>query len=142
MEETRDFAKAGRRGFEAFTGGDTDAMLRLLHPDVVWEENQAMGFAGLARRYHGHAGVLQWVADTKEVWESLESHVEGALVESEGFVIVTRLTARGRQSIEVDMLVYNVFWSRDGLACRRRFYFDRDEAVAAARVAETDLIDR
>ena len=49
------------------------------------------------------------------------------------FVVESRLAARGRHDIEVDWVLFNVLWTRDAEEIvRRRIYFDRDEAFAAA----------
>src|SRR5215211_6122423 len=121
-------------GFAAFSRGDWQSVLRFLSPDCKWEENHAGGFPGLSRVYVGHDGLRKWMSDTREAWEAIQSEAEDIVevdtAEDPSFVVFTRLRGRGRQEIDVDMFLYNVFWTRAGKGVRRRVYFDREEALA------------
>ena len=127
-------------GFAAFSRGDWEAILAFLSPDCKWEENQAMGFPGLDRVYYGHEGLRKWLEDTREAWEAIRSEAEDIIevqtAREPSIIVVTRLSGRGRQDIQVDWRLYNVFWIEAEKAVRRRIYFDRDEALAQA--ARTD----
>jgi ketosteroid isomerase-like protein len=52
----RELADAGNRG-------DLDALVALLSPDVVWEENPEL--PGLREVYRGRAEVREWFAEDK-----------------------------------------------------------------------------
>jgi ketosteroid isomerase-like protein len=130
-------------GFVAFGRGDWKAILAFLSPDCKWEENQTTGFPGLDRVYYGHEGLRKWLQDTREVWEAIKSEPEDIIevqtAADPSLVVVTRLSGRGRQDIQVDMLLYNVFWSRAEKAVRRRIYFDREEAFAQAALSDREI---
>ena len=69
----------------------------------------------------------------RELWEQIESDVQG--IEQFGGVLVvdTIIRARARQALETDWHVYNVIWLRDGVVARRRAFVDRALARAAAK---------
>ncbi|GAC1436015.1 MAG: hypothetical protein NVSMB51_06560 [Solirubrobacteraceae bacterium] len=132
-----------REGFDAFNRGDLTSVLSWIAPDCQWEENQAGGFPGLDPVYVGAEGFRKWAEDTRAAWIHLESHPEDvaevATPDGPSFVVATRLAARGRHNLEVDWLLFNVIWTRDGFGVRRRIYFDRDEAFAWAARPSTSL---
>jgi len=130
-------------GFAAFSRGDWESMIPFLSPDCKWEENQAGGFPGLSRVYVGHDGLRKWMRDTRDVWEAIRSEAEEIIevetAEDPSFVVFTRLTGRGRQEIRVDMVLYNVFWTRAGKGVRRRVYLDREAALAQAALTDREI---
>jgi ketosteroid isomerase-like protein len=136
-------AKRVREAFDAFGRGDFESVIELFDAATKWEENQAGGFPGLDPLYVGPAGIRKWMHDTREAWQSIESLVEDLeevqTIDGPSFVVTTQLRARGRQDIEVDMSLYNVFWTSGDHLLRRRIYFDRDEAIAAAAQPSRDL---
>jgi ketosteroid isomerase-like protein len=132
-----------RQAFEAFGRGDFESVVELFDAATKWEENQAGGFPGLDPLYVGPAGFRKWMHDTRDAWQALKSLVEDLhevrTIDGPSFVVTTRLRARGRQDIEVGMSLYNVFWASDDRLLRRRIYFDRAEAIAAAALPSRDL---
>jgi ketosteroid isomerase-like protein len=130
-------------GFEAFGRGDWQLVQDWLSPDCRWEENALGGFPGLDPVYIGRDGFAKWMRDTREAWDAIESVAE-EVVEVQtpagpSFVVQSRLAARGRQNIEVDWVLFNVFWTRNAELVRRRIYFDREEAYAAAALSESEV---
>jgi ketosteroid isomerase-like protein len=133
-----------RAGFEAFGRGDWQFVQDWLSPDCQWEENPSGGFPGLDPVYIGRDGFAKWMRDTREAWDAIESVAE-EIVEVQTpagptFIVQSRLAARGRQNIEVDWVLFNVLWTRNAEAVvRRRVYFDREEAYAAAALSESEI---
>jgi ketosteroid isomerase-like protein len=133
-----------RAGFEAFGRGDWTFVQNLLSPDCKWEENHVGGFPGLDPVYVGHDGFAKWMHDTRELWEAIESDAEDVVEvqnqDGPAFVVSTRLSARGRQQIEVKWVLFNVLWTLGAKALvRRRIYFDRDEALSAATLSHAEI---
>jgi ketosteroid isomerase-like protein len=104
-------------------------------PDVVWEENEP-AFTGLERVYRGHEGLVRWFREVLEPWD-LYSVEELDLIEvGDSVVLQIRLQGRGGVSgAEVDMTVCNVFTFRDEKIVRRQLFYERDDALRAAREA-------
>lgn len=133
-----------RAGFEAFARGDWSFVQGLLAADCRWEENRVGGFPGLDPVYVGPAGFAKWMHDTHEAWGAIELRAD-EVVELDGlagptFVVVTRLSPRGRPSAELDWVLFNVLWTHNAEAVvRRRVYFDREEALAEAARSSSEL---
>jgi ketosteroid isomerase-like protein len=137
-------AETVRAGFEAFGRGDWTFVQDLLSPDCKWEENHVQGFPGLDPVYVGRDGLAKWMQDTRELWQTIESEAEDVVEvqnpDGPAFVVSTRLSARGRQEIEVKWVLFNVLWTRRAKALvRRRIYFDRDEALGAATLSQSEI---
>lgn len=133
-----------RAGFDAWSKGDWRYVQSRLADDALWEENQTGGFPGLDRVYVGPEGFAKWLTDTREAWDAIESTateiVEVATPSGPSFVAETHLTTRGRDTIAVDWKLFNVLWTRDAeVITRRRIYFDRDEALAAAAIPSEEI---
>jgi ketosteroid isomerase-like protein len=61
------------RTLDAFKRRDVDALVALLDPDVVWEENPEL--PGLREVYRGRAEVREWMVAVLEVFENLQVEV-------------------------------------------------------------------
>jgi ketosteroid isomerase-like protein len=74
--------------WEAWSRGDVDEMLSLLHPDVVWRATM------LDREYRGHDGVRSWLDGLAQAWKSLTLTLE-SVQEVGGDVAVARARVVG-----------------------------------------------
>lgn len=133
-----------RAGVDAFTNGDPEFVISRLASNCVWEENQLGGFPGLDPVYVGPSGFQKWMDDTREAWLHMQAIatdvIEMETPEGPSFVVELRLAARGQHDVEVDWILFNVLWARDDLTLvRRRVYFDRDEALAAAAIPNSEI---
>jgi ketosteroid isomerase-like protein len=131
-------------GFEAWSRGDWSYVQEWLSSDCKWEENHVGGFPGLDRVYVGPEGFAKWLHDTREAWDAITSEAEEVIEvkhpDGPTFVVATRLSARGRQEIQVDWVLFNVLWTRNAEAIvRRRIYFDREEAFAQAALSDSEI---
>jgi ketosteroid isomerase-like protein len=122
---------------ESFGAGDLDFPFAHYHPDIVWE-NFSPAPAGMEDVYEGHGGVRrfwrQWLAS----WERVEFEQQRYIDAGENVVVFQRMHARGRTSgLETEFTDYAQLWTiRHGKVVRMKFYADREEALAAAGVAE------
>lgn len=81
-----------RRGYEAFAGGDVEALRELLHPEVVWHEP---GRSPLGGDFVGHDGVLELLGRFGELSGGTFSfNLVDVLATPERAVALHELTAR------------------------------------------------
>jgi ketosteroid isomerase-like protein len=125
-----------RSGLEAFNRHDVDAVVALLSPDVVWEENPVL--PGLRDVYHGRAEVREWMAALLEVFENPQVEVVEltALGDDQVFAEAV-LTARGKGSgVPVDLRFWTVARFAESKVTRRQVFWTRDQALEAAGLLE------
>ena len=116
-----------RASYEAFNRGDYDAAVEFIHPGVVW-----WPVADVETPRHGRDAVRDFM--TPEVFDRQHSEVLDIHVVGDCVIVHAIFTGSGRQSgIELAQEGYQWWRIREGLAAEFRFFFDRDEAVAAAK---------
>jgi ketosteroid isomerase-like protein len=120
------------RALDAFKRRDVDALVALLGPDVVWEENPEL--PGLREVYRGRAEVREWMVAVLEVFENLQVEVAELTELGDDRVFAeTLLTARGKGSgVPVELRFWTVLWFAEGRITRRQVSWTRDEALEAA----------
>ena len=121
-----------RRGYAAFAGGDVDAVLELLDPDVDWHPAIApiMG----VETVRGREAVRRFL--TRDLFEGFDQfRAEPLSFEDLGdYALVTvRYTGRGEGSgIELNQTFATLFEVREGKTVTMRDYGTRAEALEAA----------
>ena len=65
-----------RAAYQAWNRGDLEAVLAVMHPDLVWEEDSQVTGVGLDPIYKGHAGYLKRQRDAFGVWDQIRSEDE------------------------------------------------------------------
>jgi ketosteroid isomerase-like protein len=125
----RELADAGNRG-------DLDALVALLSPDVVWEENPEL--PGLREVYRGRAEVREWGEEVLEVVESPHSELAEITELSHDRVFTeTLVTGRGKASgVPVELRYWSVLWFAEGKIARRQVFWTKDEALEVAGLRE------
>ena len=102
-----------RKGYEAFSTGDTTAMRQLLDPQVVWH---AGGRNPLTGDYRGVEEVLGFFARTMEHTQgTFRVSIEEVLVNDQGAVVVQRSSAQ-RNGKSFDDRGVQLFHISDGKA--------------------------
>jgi ketosteroid isomerase-like protein len=126
----------GLRTLDAFKRRDVDALVALLSPDVVWEENPEL--PGLREVYRGRAEVREWMVAVLEVFENLQVEVAEITELGDDRVFAeTVLTARGKGSgVPVELRFWTVLWFAESKITRRQVFWTRDQALEATRLAE------
>ena len=121
-------AEIVRRGFDAVTDDDLDALLDTLHEDVYWRP--LMSHTPGEDAFRGHEGVREWWSRIREITPDVESHIDD-LVERGDVVYVEG----GLGTASAGGLVQNMAWVvrlRQGKVERLDVFTDRAEARAAA----------
>lgn len=111
----------------AFRGGDIDAVLKTLSPDVVVYESASTPFP--KAEYHGHAGYLEMRAFFSSYWAETAVGEPGRIVaDNEVAILVGTLLGRPRGSEEwLRVPVMERFKVADGLITEIwPYYFDPD----------------
>jgi ketosteroid isomerase-like protein len=119
------------RALDAFQRQDADALVALLSPEVVWEENPDL--PGLREVYRGRAEVREWMAAVLEVLKDLHAEVEELTELGDDRVFAEGvLTARGKGSgVPVELRVWMVLWFAESKITRRQVFWTRDQALEA-----------
>jgi ketosteroid isomerase-like protein len=124
-----------RRVYDAFNRRDIDAAVRNLHPE--YELYPALVGAGGRSEYFGHDGAREFFELITDTWETMT--VESTeMVEMPGDQIlsVELWRVRGRDGIEIETKLADLYAFRDGLIVRVDGFRDKVEALEAAGLRE------
>ncbi len=118
------------RGLELFNGGDYEAAIETLPPDIEWDTTAAVPDGDA---YHGRDDVLAYWRAIPERWDDFRIEVERT-VEDEGVVLLLgRLHGRGADSgVPVETSWDQVWTIEGGVPVRCQNFSDRGRALAAA----------
>jgi ketosteroid isomerase-like protein len=116
---------------EAFNRRDVDAALRCLHHDA--ELHPGIAVPDEDPVYAGHGGLTRWFANALEPWEAISVEQEEVIESPPDRVLaVERWRFRGRDGLELELELPNVYTFRDGLIVRIDGFTERSDARAAA----------
>jgi ketosteroid isomerase-like protein len=120
-----------RTVFEAFNRRKFDDALQYAHSDI--ELHPALTELDVRTRYRGREEVKGFFETVTEAWETYVIEPQEA-IEAPGdrVLVVERWRARGRQGIEFDFELTDVYTFRDGLVVRIDGFRDRAAAFEAA----------
>src|SRR5687768_15304428 len=120
-------AEVVRQMLDAFSRGDTPAMLRLADPSVV--------FAPLPetpdlQSFHGHEGWLQGIAQTTEIWEDFSIELREMRDFDDHVLASLRWWGRGPGSgIQMEVDICALVTIREGMIVRWQFFSDVQQAL-------------
>lgn len=119
-----------RAMIDAFQEGDAEGALSCYSEDVVFQPL-------VAGPYHGRAGVAEqmivWMEEFDDYWFESEKLIDAG----EKVVLLWRHGGKGKTSgVATEDAAATLFTVRDGLISHARVFAGRDEALAAAGVAE------
>jgi ketosteroid isomerase-like protein len=122
-----------RRAFDAYTRGDTEAVLALCAEDILIVQAPEVVATGVAPEQHGHDGVLEAFGIWPEQWEDFEIEIERLVADPGDYVVIATLQrGRGRQSgVAVEAQFFFTFLIRDGSVAEWRIFVDEADALAA-----------
>ena len=124
-----------RRLNEAFNRRDVDAAVRCLDPEV--ELHPGIRVPDEESRYLGRDGLIEWFRNATDPWETIAVEQRELIDAPDDRVLaVERWVFRGRDGIELELELPNLYTFRDGLVLRIDGFTDRAEALQAAGLAE------
>ena len=119
---------------EAFEAGDRPTFVEWLDPDIAWWDR---GDEPNPTVHRGHDAVIAYLNEL-DAYMDLDLEVKELIDAGEFVVVPLRLSGRGRESgapFEADEV--HSFRLRDGAITEIREYGSKDEALAAAKQAES-----
>ncbi len=121
--------------FDAFSRGDTAAMLKLADPNIVFTP---IPEAPDVQSFHGHEGALQGLAQyTTEIWEDFSVELREMRDFDDHVLASLRWWGRGPSSgIEVEVDICALVTFREGKIVRWQFFASEQQALEAAGLSE------
>jgi ketosteroid isomerase-like protein len=125
-----------REGYHAWNRDDRSWVLEHMAPDVEWVTPPDDPDFGT---FNGYEGVARFWDQWRAAVGLLHFEPEEFIDEEPHVVVVARRTGRGEHSgIEIADTVVQVFtFGEDGRVIRVREFYDRDQALEAARTASS-----
>jgi len=125
-----------RERFAPMREGDVEALLTLIHPD--FEVTTPPGLAAEPDTYRGPEGIRRYFDSFYEIMDRVSFEPHDFIGVGERVVVPVTLRARGRTTgIETTQKLVQVWELRDGKAYRIEVYATLEEAMEAARSAES-----
>jgi ketosteroid isomerase-like protein len=123
------YAHWGEDAFEV-----DDEYWELLDPEVEWDVSRRIFDPAI---YHGHAGIKQFIASMREVWESAHIVPLEFIPEGEVVIVPVQLEMVSRtDSQTVTANAAHVWTVRSGKVVRHCVFQTRAEALEAAGLSE------
>jgi uncharacterized protein len=126
--------EAVRAMFDAFSRGDTPAVLKLVDPSVVFTP---IPDTPDVQTFHGHEGLEQGMAQTIEVWDDFSAELRETRDLDDHVLASLRWWGRGPTSgmqMEVDICALYTF--RNGKVVRLQFFSSEQQALDAVGLSE------
>lgn len=128
-----------RRLYDAVATRDSETVLSIYHPDLVWDHTHNAEVAALVGEtvYHGHHGLREWSRQFYEAWDDVTADLADVIdVDDDRVVAVLNYRGRGRVSgVEVQFTrLTGVFTLSSGQVLRADWYRDEAEALRAAGI--------
>ena len=125
-----------RERFAPMREGDVEALLTLIHPD--FEVTTPPGLAAEPDTYRGPEGIRRYFDSFYEIMDRVSFEPHDFIGVGERVVVPVTLRARGRTTgIETTQKLVQVWGLRDEKAYRIEVYATLEEAMEAARSAES-----
>jgi ketosteroid isomerase-like protein len=119
-----------RRGYEALSRGDYEAVRELIDPKIVLRDRPEVPDA---RSYLGYEGMLTTLRDTSDSFEDFRLDPLEFFENGDRIVAVLDMTGRGRTSgVPVEERIAHLWTMRDGLAIELQAFTDPADALEAA----------
>ena len=122
-----------KRGFEAASRLDGDALLEDLDPEIEWRPRFQIMLGGEARVFRGHEGVREAFRDLYGALDGIKPEVSEVRDPGDQIVALGRLSIRGKGSgAEAESPAGWVVEFKNGKVVRASEYLDPKEALEAA----------
>jgi ketosteroid isomerase-like protein len=121
--------------YEAFNRGDIEAGIQYLHPEC--ELYPALTGPGGRDYYRGREGAREFFELITDAWERMTVEFKETIEAPDGRILaVERWRVCGRDGIEIDTELTDIYALRDGLIVRGDGFRDKADALEAARLPE------
>jgi uncharacterized protein len=118
-----------RGAYAAYSRGDVDAVLELMHPDVEWHPPPT---SVDPQPLQGREAVREYLAP--DFFEDQTAEPLEVIEEGDRIMVVARVRARGRESgVQIDGTAFHLWTIADDRAVGFAAFVDRDQAFAAFR---------
>jgi ketosteroid isomerase-like protein len=116
---------------KAFNRRDIDDAIQYLDPEV--ELHPGVQVPDEESQYLGRDGLTEWFRSATDPWEMITvEHQELIDLPGDRVLAIERWVFRGRDGIELELELPNVYTFRDGLIVRIDGFTDKAEAFEAA----------
>ncbi len=123
-----------RAWHDAFSRGDTPAMLELTDPNVAFTP---IPDAPDVQSFHGHEGLLQGIAQTTDIWDDFSIELREMRDFDDHVLASLRWWGRGPSSgIEMEVDIYALATFREGKIVRLLLFASEQQALEAAGLSE------
>jgi ketosteroid isomerase-like protein len=127
-----------RRLFDAAARRDTDTLLDLYDPYIVWDASRTERGAITGKVVQGRDALLNWLREWYDPWETLDDILE-ELIDAGQQRVVSVMVQRGRgrvSGVEVENRLGTVWTIQDGKVIRAVWFRSREDALEAVGLAE------
>lgn len=119
-----------RSAYEGFGQRDLDAILAVMHPEIVWDATDALAHTGV---FQGHAGVTEYLESLSDAWEEFNLEPEQFSETGNGAHVMVLGSVNGRlasngQDVEA-RFAHVLQVDDDGKVTRLKVCLDRDAAL-------------
>ena len=122
------------KALDAWNRRDIDEVMEHITEDVVWRTGDVV--PGLESVYEGHPGVRRFFSQFVDPWEDISIEIEDVIEDREDQVVVlVKFHARGREGIEVDGRIVQIYRYDDQHRCREFLGFQEEDKEDALREA-------
>jgi ketosteroid isomerase-like protein len=116
-----------RKAYDAFNRGDVAATVTAMDANIEWTEPPE--FPG-GRTYHGHAGVIEYLTQSRAAWAEVRSEPERFIPAGNKIVVFVHARVRATGSKDTqDVRLADVYTFRNGKAVQMRAFADRQDAL-------------
>jgi ketosteroid isomerase-like protein len=121
------------RLLDAFARRDGDALVELVHEDVLFEP--APTPAREYRTYVGHSGMREYLSDIEATWERLDLTIQEYRHAGDYVLAFGRIYTARQGSVADDPATF-VWRLEDGLVVWGKVFRNRDEALETVGISE------
>src|SRR5688572_32792252 len=122
-----------RRAYEAFKGGDAEALIAVADPEIEFGTSAAAP----GGTYRGHPGVRRYLKEIEgafgDRWDADIDRIADA--GDDRVILIARVFGQGKAGEPLELRLGHVWTLRDGRLLRGTVYLDPEAALEAAETA-------
>jgi ketosteroid isomerase-like protein len=123
-----------RRAYEEWNGGDIDALLSMVHSDVLFVQDRAIPGADTVE---GREELRDWLTAFADAWDGFRLTPERMVPVGDRVAVIARAAAKGKSSgIELDAPVGHLFTISKGAVARWESFNEPTAVLEAVGLRE------